>query len=222
MTIYAKKNGVYVEVSNLITNQHYTDKISIKQGDTWYQVYPETGTWTRSEPGTYYFIVPPGVLSLTISLLVAGGGGGGSAYIDAGAGQFIPGTYGGSGGFRRNVTLTVTPEEQLTIIVGAGGNGQPGSNYYGGGGNYQFHHTGLGGAGGGSSIYSPSGGTISVTGGNPGYEYPGSSGTGGSPGGVTGGNNGTGYGNAGAGGGGGSPGYPGDDGQKGYISFSYG
>lgn len=61
-------------------------------------------------PGTYDFVVPSGVSS--ISAVAVGGGRGGNTY------------YGGAGGsLRYKNTISVTPGETLTVVVGAGGTG---------------------------------------------------------------------------------------------------
>ena len=63
-------------------------------------------------PGTYSFIVPPNVTSL--SMVAVGGGGGGAGNVNDGGGG------GGCALFWRN-NVPVTPGEFLTVVVGAGG-----------------------------------------------------------------------------------------------------
>lgn len=71
-------------------------------------------------PGTYNFVVPAGVTS--ISAVAVGGGRGGGTY------------YGGAGGnLRYKNSIAVTPGETLTVIVGAGGAGATGTASTGGG-----------------------------------------------------------------------------------------
>ncbi|SDG19249.1 phage tail protein [Sulfitobacter delicatus] len=77
---------------------------------------PLAGQQEFTEPGTYSFIVPAGVTS--ISAVTVGGGGSGAA-----AEQNWPNGGGGGGGgalaFENDIT--VTPGEVLTVEVGAGG-----------------------------------------------------------------------------------------------------
>lgn len=70
---------------------------------------------TRSQyaaAGTYPFVVPAGVIKLRTRAW-GGGAGGGAANAAT--------RYGGGGGAYAEATLTVTPGETLTVIVGAGG-----------------------------------------------------------------------------------------------------
>ena len=153
-------------------------------------------------PGTYYFVVPAGVTSMSVSLYGAGGGGGSGWFCgDAWTGQ-----SGGSGGYRQSYTISTTPGETLTLVVPSGGAG----GYYGGGcsGVYQD------GADGGTASISGNFGTVTATGGGGGAAgivgNPATHGGAGSPNGVAGGgwtsggcptiaggSNGTGYGNGG-------------------------
>lgn len=63
-------------------------------------------------PGTYSFIVPANVDS--ISMVAVGGGGGGAQNVNDGGG-------GGGGALAYSNNVTVTPGEALTVIVGQGG-----------------------------------------------------------------------------------------------------
>ena len=73
------------------------------------------GSQTYSTPGTHTFTVPTGITSINVTLKGAGGGTG-CFY------QSSPGSPGGSGG-RTQGTLTVTPGQALSVVVGgAGGN----------------------------------------------------------------------------------------------------
>jgi len=63
-------------------------------------------------PGTYTFIVPANVES--ISMVAVGGGGGGAQISDDGGG-------GGGGALAYSNNVSVTPGESLTIVVGTGG-----------------------------------------------------------------------------------------------------
>jgi hypothetical protein len=63
-------------------------------------------------PGTYTFVVPPNVQS--ISMVAVGGGGGGAQNVEDGGG-------GGGGALAYNNDVAVTPGETLTVVVGLGG-----------------------------------------------------------------------------------------------------
>ena len=110
--------------------------------------------------GTYSYTVPAGVTS--IDLLAAGGGGsGGGAYFSFTAGG--AGGGGGGGQVQNLTSVSVTPGQVLTIVVGAGGQSTAG-NAGNVGGNTTIMGTGVsvtarGGAGGGLG-----GGAISAAG----------------------------------------------------------
>lgn len=98
-------------------------------------------------PGTYSWIAPRGVTSVSVACV---GGGGGGSNVGAGGG-------GGGAGYKNNIA--VTPGQQYTVVVGAGGAGGSGvttANPGADGGNSYFISTatvaGFGGTGGG--IYS--------------------------------------------------------------------
>ena len=74
----------------------------------------EPGQSEYTTPGTYSFVAPSGVY--TISAVVIGGGGRGRFSSSGGGG-------GGGGGLRWINTLPVTPGETLTITVGNAGTG---------------------------------------------------------------------------------------------------
>jgi hypothetical protein len=93
--------------------------------------------------------VPAGVTQITVKLWGAGGAGGNYVFNDMGCG----------GGFATGV-LSVTPGEQITIIVGAGGEPGAGPGAYGGGGGKQ---NGVGGRGGGRSAIRNATGTELIT-----------------------------------------------------------
>ena len=81
----------------------------INVNNTWSsRVYTTTGFHT--------FTVPPGVTSISYAV-IGGGGGGGVGSENFGAGG------GGACAYRNNVT--VTPGQQITVFVGAGGAGAP-------------------------------------------------------------------------------------------------
>jgi hypothetical protein len=79
---------------------------------------------TFATPGSFDWIVPSGVTSVTVHLWGGGGGGGGS--LDGTWAGYAAG--GGGGGGYTTATVTVTPGATLPIVVGAGGTGGlPGS-----------------------------------------------------------------------------------------------
>ena len=75
------------------------------------QSRPGQVQWTT--PGTYSWVVPEGVYS--ISALCVGAGGGARRYDSS-----VGGAGGGGGGLRYAKKIPVTPGETLTITVGAG------------------------------------------------------------------------------------------------------
>lgn len=119
--------------------------------------------------GSTDWTVPSGVYK--ISVVCVGGGGGGSGSVENGIGA---GAGGGGGALRYVNNIDVTPEETLTVIVGAGGGGgnqAAGSN----GGTSSLSRTGTilcsaaGGGGGISNNSNASGGSTGIgTGGNGG------------------------------------------------------
>jgi len=90
-------------------------------------------------PGSYSFTVPSGVTSLTVTAI--GGGGGGGGY----SGTMVGGV--GGDGARVDATLSVTPGQVLSLLVGGGGGGGSNGPSSGGGG----YSCGAQGGGGGST-----------------------------------------------------------------------
>jgi hypothetical protein len=146
----------------------------------------QAGTVTYLYTGSNQtFTVPAGVSRMNVELWGAGGG-----------------DFGGSGGFVSG-TLTVTPYEGLTIVVGGGGTGTVNSFAFGGGGaggagNGQNAPFLAGGGGGYSGIFSAATPLV-VVGAGGGGEYTFSVGGGGG-GGLVGGSNGGGGGTQSTGG----------------------
>ena len=169
-------------------------------------------------PGTYNWIVPIGVDSISAVAIGGGGGGGARDATDE------PGAGGGGGGLAYDIIAT-TPGETLTITVGTGGVGGQGAGTAGTAGGASeilrnttalLRATGGAGGGGGRDATGGAGGTSAVglggNGGNGGNsaQVAGQRGGGGGAGGYSGnggngGNNG-GNGSTGAGGGGGGGG----------------
>lgn len=163
-----------------------------------------TGQSSFTSSGTYTFTVPPTITS--ISAVVVGGGGGGGA-ADTGNSRLATNTGGGGGGLAYG-TISVTPGETLTVVVGAGGQGGIGDA--------------ANGSSGGTSSISRSGTTLLSGGGGTGGIYRNNgNGAGGASGGTSrtgggsGGNGGSGSNNAGSTGGGGAGGYSGNGGDGG-------
>jgi hypothetical protein len=77
-------------------------------------------TVTYSTAGTYTWLCPPGVTSITVECWGGGGGGGGTKGINT-SGQYTEGGGGAGGGYVKNTSLSVTPGTAYTIIVGSAG-----------------------------------------------------------------------------------------------------
>jgi hypothetical protein len=168
-------------------------------------------------PGTYTYVVPPGVTRL--QAVCIGGGGSGASTDGKDANNAPPpgpqnyaGGGGGGGGLRYSTDIPVSPGETLTVVVGAGGVA-PAS------------HGPLHGNGGGSSSIARGATTLLWAGGGSGggtdYAYGAMPGGGGTPFGDTVGGGDGGYGKSGywiphgswGGGGGGAGGYSGNGGR---------
>ena len=103
---------------------------------------PTNGQAEFTTPGTYTWVAPPDVTS--VSVVAIGGGGGGSAST-SGSNDPSWGAGGGGGlGWKNNIS--VTPGQSYTVVVGAGGTGAPSSP--------QTTAEGQGGAGGDSYFIS--------------------------------------------------------------------
>lgn len=98
------------------------------------ELYSQTLTVdTYSTAGTFTWVVPACVTSVTVRVWGAGGGGAGASSTDL---------NGGGGGAYCMKTETVTPGETLRITVGAGGAGGVGGNGSNGGFSQVEHLTG--------------------------------------------------------------------------------
>lgn len=167
------------------------------------------GQQLYTTPGTYTWTVPSGVPSICV-VCVGGGGGGGAAYWAGGGGG------GGALAYKNNIT--VTPGQNISVVVGAGGESTA-ANVNGMGTNGGFSEVAITGwgfirANGGQ------GGTGTTSDSNLNY----AGGIGGARSGTFdgGGNGGAGGTSASdtAGGGGGAAGYSGDGGTGGGVSTS--
>ncbi|MCE7974624.1 MAG: hypothetical protein DYG92_09950 [Leptolyngbya sp. PLA1] len=119
-----------------------TRRLELFDGAFWQQfaaeaTLPPQNVQDFLTPGSYPFVVPAGVHSLTVDVLGAGGGGGGASSGTVASGCPTSGSFagGGGGGGCADVvrcSLPVSPGETLTIQVGAGGSagatGVSGSN----------------------------------------------------------------------------------------------
>jgi hypothetical protein len=203
LALYVKTAGVWKSPVNAAIRSSGTNK----------SFYPDDKTPVAyTTAGTFSYVVPAGIFSITATIVGGGGGGGG----DNSSGDTFQGGSGGSGGFYSNQSIAVTPGETLTVTVGAQGL----SGWYNFNGGFQCAGTSgsqNGGAGGLSRI--SRGGTplFTATGGEGGTgatnNFNAPAGAGGSPGGVAGqngantrngftakagGSNGTGYGTGGS------------------------
>lgn len=223
--VFINDGGTYRTAKEIFVNDNGTwrtiKQVSVNDNGTWRQVFPESsGTQAYTTAGSYSFVVPNGVYSLTATIV--GGGGGGGGFF--GSGDTHAGGGGGSGGYYSNQSVAVTPGETLTLTVGAGG----------GSASYEFNGSWIcigtvgqsgayynGTAGGDTIIYRGATPILTATGGGPGLGAgPGDNmgnsapGAGGLPNGVAGqagnpnrnsfcqaqgGSNGTGYGTGGKG-----------------------
>jgi len=180
---------------------------------------PTTTTFTNSGAGT--FVVPPGVTSVTLTMI----GGGGAGTGNYGSGQGWPSPGGGSAAYFSNVTVAVTPGASIAYSVGgSSGNTSFGSLIAGAGGNAPFRDQptacqgGLGGVATGTGGVNGTAGNNGICGGGNGNGANSPYGTGG--GGVSSGNGGSASG-FGAGGGGGGNNSSGGSGSPGFITLSY-
>lgn len=136
LEVVRKGRVVVVPPSAIVTNQ---------------QVY--------STPGTYQFVVPADTYILQYTLAAAGGGGGGGSYshFNFKPVRFNAGASGGRGGLAIGV-LNVSPDEVLTIVVGAGGSAGVSVQKF----NDTSDAVGTNGGNGGNSSISRVGGTVGL------------------------------------------------------------
>jgi hypothetical protein len=164
-------------------------------------------TVSFTTPGTYTWTVPAGLTSISVVATAGGGGGGGLSGPN-------PGPAGGAGAVVTS-TLSVTPGEVLSLVVGGGGQAGANGSSVGGG----FYYGAGGGGGGSTNIDAGSSDQIIAGGGGGGGSYDG--GGGGNAGGTAGaGGNGGNAGGApgGVGGSGGIGGVAASGGQSGSYS----
>jgi len=179
MPSYIKDSGSWKQLQEIYIKDGGSWKscldVYVKDAGTWKSVLYEAGSQDITSAGTTSFTVPAGVQTLTYTIYGAGGGSGatdnnGDAWVGSG---------GGAGG-KATGTISTTPGETLTMVVGLRGYGASyrfNSNY-----SYNPNNSTLGtGLSGGDTIIKR-GATALVTaaGGGNGAQYA-YGGTGGTP-----------------------------------------
>ena len=76
------------------------------------------GSATYTSPGTYTFVVPAGITSIS-AVAIGGGGGGGAGYPNVTGNPIARGGDGGGLGYVNN--FSVTPGQSMSVSVGGGG-----------------------------------------------------------------------------------------------------
>ena len=180
---------------------------------------PTTTTFTNSGAGT--FVVPPGVTSVTLTMI----GGGGSGQGNYRSPQGWPSPGGGSGAYFSGVSVPVTPGASIPYSVGGrGGNTSFGSLIAGAGGSAPDRDAPTACQGGDAGIATGAGG-VNGTKGNNGVCGGGNGNGANSPYGTGGVGTSSGTGGSasgfGAGGGGGGNNVGGGSGSPGFITLSY-
>lgn len=189
----------------VIANSAFGNSVASSTSSSVTPLAPQPGQQAYTTPGTYTWIAPAGITS--VSAVVVGGGASGSQ----GAASYTR-NGGGGGGLAYKNSIAVTPGASYTVIVGAGGTGTTAG--YNNGASSSFIN---------ATTVSASGGNSTSGGGRVYGDGGGSGGTAGTGGGLGY------YGNygAGAGGGGGAGGYAGNGGDAGngntewYCNGSY-
>lgn len=205
-----------ITVSGLTTGTAYTFKVKAQNATGFgacsaasNSVTPNavTGQDAYTAAGTYTWIKPSGVTSVSI-VAVGGGGSGRRNYLTGQVGVCwcgFGGGGGGGGGLAYLNNYDVSARSSLQLIVGAGGSGSAnpgvgsvvrtctganifavcgglgaGSNFGGSGGNFSGSYTaGFAGGGGGQGGYTPCGSNTCGGGGGGGAGYAGAGGAGG-------------------------------------------
>ena len=219
IVIFTKSFQAYVKDTDwkLITNAYV--KIPSSSKTLYRTIPPTTTTFTNSGAGT--FVVPPGVTSVTLTMI--GGGGSGNGNYTTPQGWPSPG--GGSGAYFSSVSVPVTPGASIPYSVGGrGGNTSFGSLIAGAGGNAPDRSAPTACQGGDGGIATGAGG-VNGTKGNNGICGGGNGNGANSPYGTGGVGTSSGTGGSalgfGAGGGGGGNNSSGGSGSPGFITLSY-
>jgi len=179
MPSYIKDSGSWKQLQEIYIKDGGTWKscvdVYIKDAGSWKSVLYEPGSQDLTTAGTTSFVVPAGVQSIDYTIYGAGGGSGacdnnGDAWVGSG---------GGAGG-KRTGTITTTPGETLTMVVGLRGYGA----------SYRFNSSysynpnnstlGTGLSGGDTIIKRGATALVTATGGGNGAQYA-YGGTGGTP-----------------------------------------
>jgi len=122
MTIHIKDSGTWKQATAVYIKDAGSWKtckdVYIKEAGAWKSLLYEVGSQNITSAGTTSFTVPAGIESITYTIYGAGGGSGannqnGDAWVGGG---------GGAGG-KRTGTISVTPGETLTMVVGEKGYG---------------------------------------------------------------------------------------------------
>lgn len=137
----------YSRFNYLLVNGNYYYSAAHSDGSYTYKTY--SGSASYSASGT--FTVPEGIRSLSV-FCVGGGGGGAGASGYTGSGSGYSGGGGGGGGYASSGSFNVTPGQNISFTVGAGGaagdNGRETSRG-GDGGQTNFSSVSANGGGGG-------------------------------------------------------------------------
>jgi hypothetical protein len=115
ITVSGLTNGVAVTLRVYAVSDYGISAFSSPSNSTTPGV---VGQQAYTTPGTYSWVAPSGVGS--VSVFAVGGGGGGGAYTNASS---IGGTGGGGGASAYSNNISVTPGNSYTVVVGAGGTG---------------------------------------------------------------------------------------------------
>jgi len=113
----------YILLTNTVPYRYYSLKFSDNYGYTVLlgirrlELQTEI-SWVYSTPGTYYWVAPANVTSITASL-GGGGGSGKGAWIYYG--NYYRGLGGSAGEWSNHASIATTPGTNYTVIVGAGG-----------------------------------------------------------------------------------------------------
>lgn len=125
MTLYVNNSGTFIEPDEVFVKDggswRTIKQVHVNDNGTWRQIFPISGNQTYSTAGTFSFVVPQGVYTLSLDKMAGGGGGGPSGYHSGDCHSGLPGRAGIA--YTTTQSFAVTPGETLTVIVGAGGIG---------------------------------------------------------------------------------------------------
>ncbi len=165
--------GTSCQTTTIQTKVRDGERIKIPNVGMTIPGFPSSSTSTQTsiilnQPGTYLWEVPPGVTSITTTLVGAGGGGGGGATQNSYLNQYVSNSQGGGGGAGevKTSTLAVTSGQFLTITVGLRGSGGAGAP-----GNYNSGSAGSSGSASDITIGSSATTAVGGGGGSAGLAY---------------------------------------------------